>query len=131
MEVESDSAMPGRIASVLFVVTLAGFAGGMAIHTKGTYQVPSDQPLSASERTHLLAKGKELFLSRYARCHSENADKPLRTGAPLSERGLSSDVIARAMKRRLAEGTDEKRRTITLYIGNLMKTKDVESKSTP
>ena len=131
MEVESDAAMPGRIASVLFVVTLAGFAGGITIHARGACQVPSDQPLSASERTRLLAKGKELFLSRCARCHGENADKPLRTGAPLSERGLSGDVIARAVKGRLAEGTDEERRAVTLYIGSLMKTKDVEGKSTP
>ena len=83
-EVECDPAVPGRTATLLFA-----------------------PPLSAAERVRLLAKGKELFLDRCARCHGENGDKPLTTGVPLSDRRLTGDVIARAVKGRLADGTDE------------------------
>ena len=101
------------------------------MRARGARQEKSGSPLSAAERVRLLAKGKELFLERCARCHGENGDKPLRTGVPLSERRLSGDVMARAVKGRLADGTDEERRGVTLYIGSLMKTKDVEGKATP
>ena len=131
MEVECDAAMSGRSATLLLAVALAGFAGRMAMHARGARQEQSDPPLSAVERVRLLAKGKGLFLARCARCHGENGDKPLRTGVPLSERRLSGDVIARAVKGRLADGTAEERRGITLYIGSLMKTRDAEGKAAP
>ncbi len=91
----------------------------------------ADQQLSAEERARLLAKGKELFIAHCARCHGENGDGPLRTGGPLSARELSSDVIARAVKGHLRDGTDEERRAVTLYISSLMKTKDSEQKAPP
>jgi hypothetical protein len=37
-------------------------------------------------------KGKEIFVERCALCHNQRGDKPLQTGAPLNERGLSTDV---------------------------------------
>lgn len=131
MEVECDTAMPGRAATLLFAVALAGFAGGVAMHVRGAPQEQSDPPLSTAERARLLTKGKDLFLARCARCHGANGDKPLRTGVPLRERGLSGDVIARAVKGRLADGTDEERRGVTLYIGSLMKSRDPEGQSAP
>jgi len=119
-------------ATLLFAFGLAGFAGGLALRSLGARQIPaSDQVLSAEERARLLAKGRELFLARCARCHGDNGSKPLRTGVPLSERALTGEVIARAVKGRLADGTDEERRGVTVYILTLMKTKDVGSKSTP
>jgi mono/diheme cytochrome c family protein len=77
------------------------------------------QPISRSRRrsrARLLAKGKEVFLARCSRCHGENGDKPLKTGVPLSERALSSDVIARAVKGRLRDGTVEERQAVTLHF---------------
>jgi hypothetical protein len=59
----------------------------------------------------------------------ENGDKPLKTGVPLSERGLSGHVIARAVNGRLRDGADEERRAVTLYIFSLMKKKDSEDKT--
>jgi mono/diheme cytochrome c family protein len=121
--------MYGRTATLLFAIALAGLAGGIAIHARGASQThATDQPLSAEERARLLAKGKEVFLARCSRCHGENGDKPLKTGVPLSERALSSDVIARAVKGRLRDGTEEERQAITLYISSLMKTKHPEGK---
>jgi mono/diheme cytochrome c family protein len=79
----------------------------------------------------LLAKGKELFLARCARCHDERGDKPLKTGPPLNERGLSTDESARAVDGRLQDKTEEERRAVTLYISSLMKTKDSEEKAPP
>ena len=131
MEVESDAAMSGRIAPLLFAVALVGFAGGMRMHAHAARQEQSDPPLSPAERVRLLAKGKELFLARCARCHGEAGDKPLSTGVPLSERGLSGDVIARAVKGRLADSTDDVRRGVIFYIGSLMKTKDAGGKAAP
>jgi hypothetical protein len=90
------------------------------------------QPISRSqrkERARLLAKGKEFFFAHYSRCRGENGDKPLKTGVPLSERELFSDVIARAGKGRLRDGTEEGQQAVTLYIFSLMKTKHPEGKA--
>ena len=68
----------------------------------------------------LLAKGKQIFVERCARCHNENGDKSLKTGAPLSQRGLSTEAIAQAVNGRLRDGTEVERRAVTLYISSLM-----------
>jgi mono/diheme cytochrome c family protein len=122
--------MHRKTATIFFTAALAGLVGGISTQTRGAGQIPAaDQSLSGEERARLLTKGKELFLSRCARCHGENGDKPLRTGAPLSERELSNDAIARAVKGRLRDGNEEERRAVTLYISSLMKTKDPEGKA--
>ena len=122
--------MPGRTAAFLLPTVLLGFAAGIALHARSAHQAPAvDQSLSEEERTRLLAKGKEIFLERCARCHNERGDKPLKTGAPLNERGLSADVIARAVSGRLR--AEDERRAVTLYISSLMKTKESEEKAAP
>ena len=122
--------MPGRTAAFLFVTVLLGFAGGIAIHARSAHQSPAaDQPISEEERNRLLTKGKEIFLERCARCHNLGGDKALKTGAPLNERGLSADVIARAVSGRLRDRTEDERRAVSLYISSLMKTKDSEEKA--
>jgi mono/diheme cytochrome c family protein len=122
--------MHRKTAAILFAASLAGLVGGIARLAWGASQIPTaDQSPSGEERARLLTKGKELFLSRCARCHGESGDKPLKTGVPLSERGLSGDVIARAVNGRLRDGTDEERRAVTLYISSLMKKKDSEGKT--
>lgn len=122
--------MHGRIAALIFSATLLGFAGGTAVHARCPGQAPAaNQPLSHEERGQLFAKGKELFLARCARCHDERGDKPLKTGPPLNERGLSTDEIALAVNGRLRDKTEEERRAVTLYISSLMKTKDSEEKA--
>ena len=100
----------------------------IAIHARGAWQGHAfDQPLLEQERTRLLAAGKELFITRCARCHDEHGDKPLKTGPPLNERGLSAEVIARAVSGRLRDKSEDERRAVTLYISSLMKTKDSEN----
>ena len=124
--------MPGRTAALCFVTVLLGFAGGMVVYARSAHQAPAaDQPLSYEERTRLLAKGQEIFVERCARCHNPRGDKPLKTGAPLNERGLSADTIARAVSGRLKDRTEDERRAVTLYISSLMKTKDSEEKAAP
>ena len=124
--------MPGRTAAFLLPTVLLGFAAGIALHARSTHQAPAvDQSLSEEERTRLLAKGKEIFLERCARCHNERGDKPLKTGVPLNERGLSADVIARAVSGRLRDRAEDERRAVTLYISSLMKTKDSEQNTAP
>jgi mono/diheme cytochrome c family protein len=124
--------MRGRTVALVFSLTLFGFAGGIAIRARGFGQTTAaDQPLSEQERVRLLASGKELFTARCARCHDERGDKPLKTGPPLNERGLSMAEIARAVNGRLRDKTEEERRAVTLYISSLMKAKDSEQKAPP
>jgi len=124
--------MRGRTTALVLSVTLLGFAGGIAIRARSTGQAPSaDQPLSDQARVRLLATGKELFMARCARCHDERGDKPLKTGLPLNQRGLSSEQIARAVSGRLRDQTEEERRAVTLYISSLMKPKAPEAKAPP
>ena len=126
------AAMHGRNTPLLFAAALLGLAGGLAIHARGTGQAPAaNQRLLLEDRDRLLAKGKELFLARCARCHDEHGNKPLKTGLTLNERGLSTDDIARAVNGRLREQTEEERRAVTLYISSLMKTKDSQEKVPP
>jgi mono/diheme cytochrome c family protein len=121
--------MSGKAATPILFVVLLAFAGGIAaVHGRSTGQSPAhDQPASEEERARLLAKGKELFVERCARCHNERGEKPLKTGPPLNERGLSAEVIARAVSGRLRDKTEDERRAVTLYISSLMKTKDSEN----
>src|SRR6266566_7485573 len=125
--------MRRKTAALVFSVTLLGFAGGVvAIRARGLGQAPAvDQPLSEQERTRLLTAGKELFMLRCAHCHDERGDKPLKTGPPLNQRGLSNEQIARAVNGRLRDKTEEERRAVTLYISSLMKAKDSEEKTPP
>jgi mono/diheme cytochrome c family protein len=70
-------------------------------------------------------------MARCARCHGERGDKPLKTGPPLNQRGLSNDQITRVVNGRLRDKTEEERRAVTLYISTLMKSKDSEEKPAP
>lgn len=124
--------MPGRTAALLFVTILLGFAGGIGMYARSAHQTPAaDQSISEEERARLVAKGKEIFVERCARCHNERGDKALKTGAPLNERGLSANVIARAVSGRLRDRTEDERRAVTLYVSSLMKAKDSEEKAPP
>jgi mono/diheme cytochrome c family protein len=120
-----------RILLLLATLSL-GFAAGLAIQARTSRQAPSqspDQPTappSPVERTRLLAQGKEIFMARCASCHDEHGDKPLKSGPPLNERGLSSEKIARLLNGRLRQKTEEERRAVTLYISSLMKTNNLE-----
>ena len=124
--------MPRRTTALLFATGLLGLIGGIAVDARNAHQAPAaDQPLSEQERARLLATGKELLMARCARCHDERGGKPLKTGPPLNERGLSSEQIARAVSGRLRDKTEEERRAVTLYISSLMKAKDSEQKAPP
>jgi mono/diheme cytochrome c family protein len=124
--------MRARTTALVLSVALLGLAGGIAIRARGTGQAPSaDQSLSEQARARLLATGKDLFMARCARCHDERGDKPLKTGLPLSQRGLSSEQIARAVSGRLRDNTEEERRAVTLYISSLMKPKASEANAPP
>jgi hypothetical protein len=68
-------------------------------------------------------------VARCARYHDERGDKPLKTGPPLNQRGLSNEQISRAVSGRLRDNTEEERRAVTLYISTLMKPKDSEEKA--
>jgi len=130
--VRHEAIMPGRGAGFLLPTVLLGFTAGIAMHARSAQQArAADQSLSEEERSRLLAKGKEVFVERCARCHNERGDKPLKTGVPLSERGLSADVIARAVSGRLRDRAEDERRGVTLYISSLMKTKDSEERAAP
>jgi mono/diheme cytochrome c family protein len=130
--VKYEAVMPRRTAALVFSVALLGSVGGIAIRARGVGQAPAVDPRSSEqERTRLLGTGKELFMARCARCHDERGGKPLRTGLPLNERGLSSEQISRAVSGRFRDKTEEERRAVTLYISSLMKAKHSEEKAPP
>ena len=94
--------MPGRSATLLLAAVLGCASGISGVHARPS--TAHDQPLSDEERARLLVKGRELFVARCARCHNERGDKPLKSGPPLNERELSTEVIGRAVSGRLREG---------------------------
>jgi len=119
--------MPARSTTTfVFASVLLGFAGGIPLHAQS-----ADQPTSAVDSGRLLAAGKEIFHERCASCHNEGGDKPLKTGAPLNERGLSAEVIAQAVNGRLRDRAEDERRAVTLYISSLMKSKNPENNALP
>jgi mono/diheme cytochrome c family protein len=119
-----------KTAAALITIAALGLAAGIGAHARSGKQEPADAPISSEERVRLLAKGKEIFVEKCAKCHNESGDKPLSSGLPLNERGLASSAIARAVGGRLKDRTDEDRRAVTLYISSLMKAK-VSEKSAP
>jgi mono/diheme cytochrome c family protein len=119
-----------KTAGVFIAIAVLGLAGGIGAHARRAKQEPADAPISDEERVRLLAKGKEIFVEKCAKCHNESGDKPLSSGPPLNERRLASGAIARAVGGRLKDRTDEDRRAVTLYISSLMKAK-VPEKSGP
>lgn len=76
-----------------------------------------------AEKDKLLATGKKIFVEKCAKCHDERGDKALKTGMPLSERGLSDEDIARAVSGRLKDAPDEEKRAVALYVSSFMKRK--------
>src|SRR2546425_12756754 len=86
-------------------------------------QVAANSDVGSQERERLLALGKKIFVERCARCHDERGDKALKTGAPLSERNLSDEEIARAVSGRLKGEPEEQKRAVALYIGSFIKRK--------
>jgi len=121
--------MRGKLTTLVLATVLLGFATVIAaVHARNARQSSAEeQPLRDEERAKLLATGKEFFVERCARCHNERGDKPLKTGAPLNERGLATEVIARAVSGRLRDRTEDERRAVTFYISSLMKLKDPQN----
>src|SRR4029434_4284727 len=80
-------------------------------------QVPASRASSGGDESErVLALGKQIFVERCARCHSENGDKHLKSGPPLSERNLSEQDIARLASGRLKGAPDEEKRAVALYV---------------
>jgi len=66
--------------------------------------------------------GKDLFVARCASCHNERGDKPLATGPPLSERKLSEQTIAKAVRGRMKQNSEAERQAVVKYIANFQQT---------
>lgn len=123
--------MPGRAIPLILASALLFFAGGSAVHAQSADQALGVGQSPSAGADHLLAEGKEIFLERCASCHNERGDKPLKTGMPLNERGLSTEAIAQAVNGRLRNRTESERRAVTLYISSLMQNKDSGKEAVP
>ena len=114
-----------KTRTIVFLTTALVSLGGL--HFVGAQSqkqtAPAETTVSPEERGRLLAMGKKLFIERCAKCHDERGDKPLRTGAPLSERKLSDAEIERIVAGRLKDAPDEQKRAVALYISSFMKRK--------
>ena len=65
----------------------------------------------------LIAIGRGIFTAQCTECHNANGDKPLETGAALSERHLDDgDVRANIAGRLGPKSTDEQREAVRQYI---------------
>lgn len=111
--------MGGIVIALLFLFTGSVTAAVTARQADQHSQAKPALPTAEQER--LLATGKKIFVERCASCHDERGGKALKTGLPLNERGLSTDVIARAVNGRLRDRTEDDRHAVTLYIASLMK----------
>ena len=112
--------MSGKMLGTLIGMTVLAGLGGIAAVAGGARQA-SGQATSADDRAGRIAKGREIFVAKCAKCHNERGDKALSSGKPLSERGLATEAIARAVRGRLKDRTDDERQAVTLYIASLMK----------
>jgi mono/diheme cytochrome c family protein len=107
--------------ALILAATLLSIAVSLARLARQEPESKAASALSDDERAPLLAKGKAIFVEKCAKCHNERGDKELSSGKPLSERGLATEAIARAVNGRLSKGTNEERKAVTLYIASLMK----------
>ena len=112
--------MTRTIAVGALLLSLAGLMAGVVDARRQASKPPSTN----EERERMLADGKRIFAERCASCHDERGGKALKSGPPLNERGLSTDVIAQAVSGRLRDRTEDERRAVTLYIVSFMKGKD-------
>jgi len=111
-----------RLGLVVLAVAGLGWAWLVgAAGSRGQQAAGQGQAGAGAEREQILTKGKGIFVEKCAKCHNERGDKELSSGKPLSERGLGTDAIAKAVNGRLSKGTEEERRAVTLYIASLMK----------
>jgi len=74
----------------------------------------------ADECGRLLVVGRKLFVARCSRCHGERGEKSLSTGLPLSQRKLMPEQLARSVKGRLQDCTEEQRWAVQLYIESFL-----------
>ena len=81
---------------------------------------PVHPQVSTDQGDRLLTAGKKLFVQRCARCHGERGEKPLSTGLPLCQRKLMPEPLARSVKDRLQDSTEEDRRAVQLYIESFL-----------
>lgn len=110
--------MRKAFGTVLLTISSVFVCGLLLAHAQ-----TQETPPAAEDRERLLATGKKIFVERCARCHNESGDKPLSSGPPLNERGLSDVDIARTVAGRLKSSPDEQKRGVALYIGSFMKKK--------
>jgi mono/diheme cytochrome c family protein len=112
------------IKLLIFTLVFLGASGPKAIQSLRTQQSHATKTqITKEEHDRLTAIGKKLFVERCSSCHGERGDKPLSSGAPLSERKLTIEEVAKSAGGRLKDATDEQRHAVTLYICSFIKKK--------
>jgi len=108
--------MRNRFCSLLLGLLGLGLASVLAV------EPPSESAAGKpSEEAKVVARGKELFMERCAKCHGERGDWPLKTGLPLNERPLTREVIERNVAGRFKSAPADDKRAVTLYIETQLK----------
>ena len=103
--------------AVLFSTVSLLFTRSIGIEEVSAVEAQSDQ----KESERLLEIGRQLFVKSCSSCHRERGDKPLATGLPLSERKLTTEIVAKNVASRLKAATDEEKRAVALYICSFLK----------
>ena len=67
-----------------------------------------------------IALGRAVFVEKCAKCHDENASRPLPDGRSLVERLSQKPDLAVALAGRLKTLPEEKRRAVVAYVATLL-----------
>jgi mono/diheme cytochrome c family protein len=82
-------------------------------------------PRSATEQAQGNAQsvklGHDVFVQHCAKCHDENAAKPLPDGTNLLQRLARSDDYDALLSTRLRKMNESERQGVKLYVGNLLR----------
>ncbi len=95
--------------SVARITVLAGAAFCVASALGQATPPPADAAL-----------GRRVFIERCAKCHDENAAKPLPDGTSLVQRLAARPDLAAALASRTRKMTEAERRGLVLYMKNLV-----------
>jgi mono/diheme cytochrome c family protein len=106
------------------VLVLAATVAILTIALASPRSAPQAQASAQSERL-----GHDIFVQHCAKCHDENAVKPLPDGTNLLQRLAKSADFEALLSTRLKKMNEPERQGVKLYVGNLLR--DFRSSSTP
>jgi mono/diheme cytochrome c family protein len=120
--------VPARTTHALLLLAVCLFS--VSLVASHWSQSPSEQPPAPSPE-QAATLGKRLFMERCGKCHDERGDKPLASGPPLNQRALTREEIARAVRGRFKDKTEDERAAVVAYIEGFLKSQSRPASELP